>query len=43
MDFISVAEWAKKYGVAERTTRNYCAQGKLAGAKIIGKTWSIPL
>lgn len=42
MDFISVAEWAKKYGVAERTTRNYCAQGKLAGAKIIGKTWSIP-
>ncbi len=42
MDFISVKEYARSRGVAERTVRNYCAQGKLPGAVVIGKTWSIP-
>ena len=40
--FISVAEFAKKYGIAERTVRNYCAQGKIDGAELVGKTWNIP-
>lgn len=30
------------HGVSERTARNYCAQGKIEGAYIIGKTWNIP-
>ncbi len=30
------------HGVSERTVRNYCAQGKLEGAFIIGKTWNVP-
>lgn len=30
------------YGVSERTARNYCAQGKIEGAYLIGKTWNIP-
>ncbi len=42
MDFISVAEFANKHGVAERTVRNYCSNGKIEGAVLIGKTWSIP-
>lgn len=42
MDYISVAEFAKKQGVSERTVRNYCAVGKFAGAVLVGKTWSIP-
>ena len=42
MDFISVKEYALAYGVAERTVRNYCVQGKIPGAQLIGKTWSIP-
>ena len=42
MDYISVAEFAKRYGVAERTVRNYCAQGKIDGAVLVGKTWSVP-
>lgn len=42
MDFISVKEYAASHGVAERTIRNYCAQGKIAGAYIVGKTWNIP-
>lgn len=40
--FISVAEFADKYGIAERTVRNYCAQGKIDGAELVGKTWNIP-
>ena len=42
MDYISVTEFAKRFGVAERTARNYCAQGKIDGAVLIGKTWSVP-
>lgn len=42
MKFISVKEYAAAYGLAERTVRNYCVQGKIAGAQLIGKTWSIP-
>ncbi|MBR4066061.1 MAG: Fic family protein [Bacteroidaceae bacterium] len=43
MDYISVTEFAKRFGVAERTVRNYCAQGKIAGAVLVGKTWSVPV
>ena len=39
--YISVAMFADKYGVAERTVRNYCAKGKIEGAYLIGKTWNI--
>lgn len=42
MKHISVKQWAVSHGVSERTARNYCAQGKLKGAYIVGKTWNIP-
>ena len=42
MQYISVAEFSEKYGVSERTVRNYCAAGKIAGAFLTGKTWNIP-
>lgn len=42
MEYISVKTWAESHGVSERTARNYCAQGKIAGAYLVGKTWSIP-
>lgn len=42
MKFISVKEFAQIHDIAERTARNYCAQGKIPGAQVIGKTWSIP-
>lgn len=43
MEYISVKEYAVLHGLAERTIRNYCVQGKIEGAKLIGKTWSIPM
>ena len=42
MEFVSVAEIAKRWDVSERTVRNYCASGRIAGAFLTGKTWSIP-
>ena len=42
MDYISTKEYAMSHGVAERTVRNYCLQGKIAGAQLIGKTWNVP-
>lgn len=42
MEYISVAESAKKWNVSERSVRNYCAEGKIPGAVLEGKTWRIP-
>lgn len=42
MEYISVKEWAERHGISERTVRNYCAQGKIDGVALIGKTWNIP-
>lgn len=42
MEYLSVAEYAQRMGVSERTVRNYCANGKLEGAFLVGKTWNIP-
>lgn len=42
MDYISAKEYARSHGISERTVRNYCARGRLPGAVLVGKTWSIP-
>ena len=42
MEYISVSQFAEKFGVSERTARNYCTSGKIDGAFITGKTWNIP-
>lgn len=42
MKYISVAEFSEKFGLSERTVRNWCAAGKVEGAFLTGKTWSIP-
>ncbi len=42
MKYLSVAEIAKKWNVSERSVRNYCANGRVDGAFLSGKTWNIP-
>jgi len=42
MQYLSVTEMAKKWNVSERSVRNYCAQGRVIGAFLTGKTWNIP-
>lgn len=42
MKYLSVAQIAKAWDVSERSVRNYCANGRVKGAFLIGKTWNIP-
>lgn len=42
MEWMGVAETAARWGVSERSVRNYCAQGRVSGAYLAGKTWRIP-
>lgn len=42
MKFITAKETARKWGISERSVRHYCAEGRIEGAVLIGKTWSIP-
>ena len=42
MKYITAAEAATKWELSERSVRNYCAEGRVAGAILVGKTWMIP-
>ena len=42
MNYLSVSEMSKKWNMSERTVRNYCAQNRIQGAFLTGKTWNIP-
>ncbi len=42
MQYLSVEETAKKWNISERSVRNYCANGRVPGAFLAGKTWNIP-
>ena len=42
MKYLTVSECAKKWNMSDRTIRNYCANGKIRDAVLVGKTWQIP-
>lgn len=42
MEYLSVSAFAQQHGISERTVRNYCATGRITGAFLTGKTWTIP-
>ena len=42
MNFLSVSEIAKLWNVSERSVRNYCSEGRIPDAYLVGKTWMIP-
>lgn len=42
MNYLSVSEFARQKNLSERTVRHYCAEGKIRGAFLTGKTWNIP-
>lgn len=42
MKYLSVSQIAKKWKLSERSVRNYCFQGRISGAFLVGKTWKIP-
>lgn len=42
MSYLSVVQIARKWGISDRSVRNYCANGRAPGAFLTGKTWNIP-
>lgn len=42
MKFVSSSEIAAKWNVTDRRVRMLCAEGKVQGAFLVGKTWHIP-
>ena len=42
MEFLSVAQIAKKWNISQRMVRSYCSSGRIDGAFLTGKTWNIP-
>ena len=42
MKYLSVSHFAKKWNLTDRSVRKYCADGKIPGAFMTGKTWNIP-
>ena len=42
VNYISAEEASQKWQISERSVRNYCAQGRVEGALLEGKTWKIP-
>jgi len=42
MNYVSVSQMAKKWNMSERGVRKYCAENKIPGAFLTGKTWNIP-
>lgn len=42
MKYLSVKEVALLWNTSERSVRNYCANGRVKGAFLTGKTWNIP-
>ena len=42
MKYLTSIEIAKKWNISERSVRNYCNSGRVAGAFLDGKTWMIP-
>lgn len=42
VEYISVEDAAQNWQISERSVRNYCAQGRVEGSLLEGKTWKIP-
>ncbi len=42
MKYLKVKEVSQKWGLSERSVRNYCNQNRVDGAVLVGKTWNIP-
>jgi len=40
--YIPVSVAAQRWNISERSVRHYCAQGRIEGAWVEGRSWKIP-
>lgn len=43
MEYMTVAEAARKWGLSQRSVQLHCLKGNIPGVNLLGKTWQIPL
>jgi len=43
MDYLSIAETAKKWGLSKRRVQTLCTGGRIPGATRLGTMWAIPI
>lgn len=42
MKYVSTNYISKVWNISERSVRNYCAMGRVDGARLVGKIWMVP-
>ena len=42
MDYLTTKEMAEKWGISQRRVAKLCSEGRIEGAKLMGKTWWVP-
>lgn len=42
MDYITISEAAKKWGISQRRIQVLCNEGRIDGAEHFGHAWAIP-
>lgn len=42
MDYITTHEAAEKWGITRRRVSKLCQEGRIDGAKLMGKVWFVP-
>ncbi len=42
MDYLTTQEAAEKWGISRRRVSKLCQEGRIDGAKLMGKVWLVP-
>ena len=42
MDYLSIADTAKKWGISKRRVQTLCSEGRILGVIRIGTMWAVP-
>ena len=42
MDYLTTHEAAEKWGISRRRVSKLCQEGRIDGAKLMGKVWFVP-
>ncbi len=43
MDYLTTKQVAEKWNISQRRVSKLCAEGRIKGAQLMGKTWLVPL
>lgn len=43
MDYLTTKQIAEKWNISQRRVSKLCAEGRISGAQLMGKTWLVPV